>query len=461
MNKTNTIINIFNKINMFPYFYQTFQNINEIYKRQLLESIEDLEFNELQKANIDIKECERTMLYTFILTTRFKISFKEYYILLFIAAYYKKIDIISGHHFFCSTKISKITNALTDAINENDYDLFRYFNKYQLEECGIKQDHFVLLVKILKDAITLERTFQNVNIDTNNLILDESQSLILLAEEVNEAYRIFNNFKNEPQIKFIEECGDVIYPSIFAFPKLISMLNEGIRKKDFQNQNAFNGYIKVVPISVLNKKKEYLNILFNKSILIYCENVKYQKAMNVEANNVNDAIVYSSISPTSINKILLSKQVIDNDLANLTYIELTLNSDEYISIVKDYIDTYQASEGDKMILDNLTMTFASLIKKYYEKVKCSDIEAVEKLEEAIDNINLLINKMLGLLIKKYYINILSCQKNLIITPRRIIEMVLQKSATQYSLKENEEYIEYYLTKENIVEISDPVCLRKE
>lgn len=195
--------------------------------------------------------------------------------------------------------------------------------------------------------------------------------------------------------------------------------------------------------------------------MIYCENVKYQKTMNVEANNVNDAIVYSSISPTSINKILLSKQVIDNDLANLTYIELTLNSDEYISIVNDYIDTYQASEEDKMILDNLTMTFASLIKKYYEKTKCSDIEAVEKLEEAIDNINLLINKMLGLLIKKYYINILGCQKNLIITPRRIIEMVLQKSATQYSLKENEEYIEYYLTKENIIEISDPVCLRKE
>jgi hypothetical protein len=511
MNKDSYIFKILEDLKSYPMFELFFTTMEDKDQEKLLSLIRNMDINKLYPGLIHGRyHSEKVLLFAYILGVELGLSDEQMKILCDAAMYHdfmrmddrednlhglaaaNNIDkIFWNDPFYKEGNRKKILQAIIDnhsaSKGRNDDCQFIIFENYELDQTDADFGEFQLLAHALLDADALDRMrFSKASpayLRPEFLKYDFSKMLMQLSEEVNEAYKNFDNYKEIDFSELERLTGAVCHSAGFVFSRIPFILKYGVLSKSEQDKKNvtthrnFDGgnsirWISVVPVELLGSDNKSNAAFMENGIVVKTRDVEYYKSRYgtydaniaqpkglpyVKGGYPEERFVFERINPEDIEELYISNKCANKDISDLNYIFPNLDYLAYEKMINYLMDEYKASPSDRSEVIVLLKKYVSIIKEYFSY---SSEQRMMKKQEFYDNIvvcNGDINKKIALIIKKAYTQRFGVfHKFIKITPVMVLEDQLLISGIHYEKVINEDRVSFIINPKKDKDLSDDI-----
>lgn len=478
MNKDNYIKKLINSIEFFPEFYLFFGTLPDTQQEKFLSFIESLKIGKLYPGFIHGKyHSEKVCLYTFILGIELGLSEDEMKIVCDAALYHdfkrqgdyedslhglaaaNNIDeIVYGDPFYQEPLNKSLLSGLIDNHSARDgrtdkvQEMTYYF--HDLDVYQYDMERFGELCHVLMDADALDRArFSKASLaslDPEFLHYDFSKDLIPLAEEVNIAYKRFDLDKKVEFSELLQHTGAVCHSAGFVFSRIPYILKYGLlsageqQRRNIMTHRNFDGgntmrWISVVPVSLIQEGNTTNAAFLDNGIVIRTieDQTYYESEYDMSRYSIADAkglpyikgghkeerFVFETVPIENISELYVSKKCANKDLSELQYIFPNLDYLAYRKMLDELLREYKAPIDYSKKIDVLYEKFVEMVKEYGKLSKSERNNFYDIYAQKFSSINMAINKILAVIIKRNYTERLGLNHSVIkkITPVMILE----------------------------------------
>ena len=501
MNKDNYIRKLTASMEFFPELSLFFGTLPDSLQEQYLSMIDSLKINKLYPGFIHGKyHSEKVCLYTFILGIELGLSEDELKIVCDAAMYHdfkrqgdyedslhglaaaNNIDeIIYDDPFYKNPLYKKILSGIIDnhsARNgrEEKGQELSYF-LHGLDESDYDMERYSMLCHVLMDADALDRArfskASMASLDPNYLQFPFSKDLIPLAEEINLAYKRFDLDKKVEFTELLQHTGAVCHSAGFIFSRIPYILKYGLlsageqQRKNIMTHRNFDGgnttrWISVVPVSLIQEGNTTNAAFLDNGVVIRTieQQEYYESEYDASRWSIADAkglpyikgghqeerFVFETVPIDNIEELYISKKCAHKDLSDLQYIFPNLDYLAYRKMLDELLHEYKAPLDYCNKIDRLYEKFVSVVKEYAKLSKEDRSTRYDLYAEKFSSINLGINKILALVIKRNYVERLGLHHSVIkrITPVMVLEDQLLSMGIPYIRQEFEDRISFQI-----------------
>ncbi len=501
MKRPTYILDIINKIEQYPEFKKYYLSLTEDQKFEFLRTINELDVDKLYRSPIHGQfHSEKVLLFTYLLAIKYNYSPEEIKILTDAAMYHdmgRTSDINDTLHglisanlfaqgrifdpFYKDEEHLKLVQALMDAHSfrngRTDSSLEMVYYNNGLEDTKISFEHFKEMAHIIMDADALDRKrFSDQSpaaLNSDFLHFPESKEMVGLAGEVNEAYRTLSQEEQISLDELYESTGAVAHSIGFVFPRVVSVLTHGIlssvemKKKKIDTHRNFLGgnserWVSVVPTESITNEPSSVDVFLHKGIVVVAEDVTYYDTpyTNSDASiailknlpfnkgeHDEERYVLDRIEPEKFTELYISTLTAGKDLTELQYIFPNLNVKSYQNVISDLCFRYHAEEKEKDRLRELFERYKTVVQEFIYAPKEIRINKRAEYTALFEQLNMLINQVLGNIIKNYYIKYFNTTPDQVITPVDVLRDELTRAGITFEEVITPEKISFIINKE--------------
>ncbi len=366
-------------------------------------------------------------------------------------------EVIGDDPFYKNEEYKLLLRAIIDLHSVKDgrtpqaMDLL-YLN-YDLDKTSIDFELFCSVAHALMDADALDRLrFSKASfaaLKPELLKYDFSRDMIPLAEEVNEAYRKYEVDRDVDFSVLEELTGAVCHSTGFIFSRIPFILKYGVLSKSEQDKmnvglhRNFEGgnaqrWISVVPVSLIKEGNTSNATFLDNGIVIrtfeeqefYRSSYDGYSASIASSHNVpyikgghkEERFVFERIDPKNIDELYISNKCANSDLSDLQYIFPNIDYMAYKKILDYILQEYHAIPQDEERVSKLYEKYKNLVVQYGTLSLERRRESYDSFTSSLEELNLLINKVLAVVIKKAYVQRFGLHHKFVkITPTMVLE----------------------------------------
>ena len=497
MKTRNYIIDIVKNIDKYPEFKKAYLSLTEDQKFAFLNMVNGLDVEKLYVSPIHGQfHSEKVLLFAYLLATKFGYNAMEMKIITDAAIYHdmgrqKEFEdslhgLISGNMFadtnndifydnpFHINLIKALMDIHSIPNGRDDFEIENVYYSHDLEDSPISFERFKEMAHLLMDADALDRKrfadYSPAGLKPEFLHYPESHELIGLATEINIAYK---DLAAEEEINLEElyiSTGAVVHSVGYVFPRVLSILTHGIlsateRKKNsismhrnFEGGNS-NRWISVVPLEKVADACPSLSAFLSHGIIFVTKSVDYYETpygvseasialdKNLPYNkggHDDERYVLDRIEPSKFTEIYIPKQDMNKDLTQLKYIFPNMNIDQYVKMIDNFLDKYNANQIYRTVIVKQIEQYKTVLFEYYKFDKNTRDRKFNEYAEKFDELNNQINSTLAMVIKKYYIALFKLKEDSIITPVFVLEDELIQAGIEYDKVVSESKTSFFI-----------------